>query len=66
MIVSMFVIALAVSTHLAWIATIALILFLAGIAALLLSMVLTATDFSTAHVSIHYEVKQVCRLMHLK
>jgi len=61
-VVSMFVIALAVASGSAWLATAVLILFLLGTAVLLLGIALTALEVRNSHHAIQYEVKRVLAL----
>jgi hypothetical protein len=55
----MFVIALAAATPLAWLPTLVLLAFLAGIATLFVAVLLTIVELRTSHLSVHYEIQRV-------
>ena len=59
---SMFVIAVAAMGTAAWLASAALVTFLAGTGVLLLGVLLTALEVRTSHVAVHFEVKRVMEL----
>ncbi|HEY9654235.1 MAG TPA: DUF2721 domain-containing protein [Crinalium sp.] len=58
----MLVIAIAVATNVSWLAQMALIVFLGGVAVLFGGMVLIAYELRTSHYSIQLEVHRTCRL----
>jgi hypothetical protein len=60
--VDMLVIAVAVATQVSWLAQMALIVFLGGVAVLFWGMVLIAYELRTSHYSIQLEVHRTCRL----
>ena len=62
-IASMFVIALAAATNSPWVATAALLIFLAGTGVLFLGILLTAIEVRNSHRSVRYEVNRVTDLM---
>lgn len=61
-VVSMFVIATAVVANSAWIATAALLLFLAGTGMLLLAVLMTSREVRSSHLTVEYEVRRVSKL----
>lgn len=61
-IVDMFIIASAAMYMSAWLATLSLLLFLAGIAVLFLGVLLIALEIRTSHQALHYEVASVLAL----
>jgi len=61
-VVDMFVIAFAAIYQWVWLADAALLLFLAGIAVLILGIMITALEVRTSHVALHYEVMRVAAL----
>ncbi len=61
-VVTMFVLGLAVATAAAAVATAALLLFLAGTAALLAALVLQAFEVYRSHHAVSFEVEQVAKL----
>jgi hypothetical protein len=58
----MLVIAIAVTTNASWLAQMALIVFLGGVAVLFGGMVLIAYELRTSHYSIQLEVHRTCRM----
>ena len=58
----MFVIALAAATGLDWLADLVLLVFLAGVAALFVGVLLTLLEVRTSHQAVHYEVRRVLEL----
>jgi hypothetical protein len=61
----MLVISIAVATRISWLAQMALIVFLGGVAVLFGGMVLIAYELRTSHYSIQFEVHRTCRLCRL-
>jgi hypothetical protein len=61
-IADMFVIALAATTGTAWLPTLVLIVFLAGIAVLFVGLMLILLEVRTSHEAVHYEVRRVTGL----
>jgi hypothetical protein len=61
-VLDMLFIALAIANNSSWLNQLVIIIFLAGIAILLIGMVLIAHELRTSHHSIQLEVHQSCRL----
>jgi len=61
-IVSMFVLAVGAGTQASWAATAVLVVFLAGLAALLLGIGLAALEIRDSHLAVRYEVERVASL----
>ncbi len=62
LIVDMLVIALAAVTEMVWLSTLVMVVFLLGMAALLIGVLITAVEIRSSHRAIQYEVQHVLSL----